>query len=182
MQRERVLHWLTEHPDAVHGDADEILSRCERAVRRHAREMMWLAAKAYAARRRGDWDAFFGAHASEAYTAREVCHDIAWGLRQHEPGFEREDAERLAGAPVKNAVGSEGWDLLLPWILELARIRGHEVWREIVAYTDRHARELIRRHHLSEDCSLNHSRCYGEVAAQIVELLERDYASRAFPH
>ena len=42
--------------------------------------------------------------------------------------------------------------------------------------------DLIREQHLSEDCSLNHSRCYGEIATGIAEMLERDFASHAFPH
>jgi hypothetical protein len=182
MKRESVLRWFAEHPEAAHDDPGEIVSRCERAVRRHTREIMWLAAKAYAAKRRLDWEQFVGAHASEAYTAREVCHEIAYGLRSHEPSFERVDAERLAGGPVKNAVDPEGWQFLLQWIIDLALEEGHEIWEEIVLYTDEHARELIRAHHLSHDCSLNRSRCYGEIASRIASLLEQDYAAHAFPH
>ncbi len=133
------------------------------------------------AERRRDWDEMLGAHASEAYVAREVCHQLAYELRRHEPSPHPGDEDHLAGGPVKGALEQEGWEFMLPWIMDLAREEEHETWEEIVRYTDHRARELIRAHHLSDDCSFDHSKCYGEIAARIASLLERDFAGHAFP-
>ena len=181
IDRRAVLAWLEEHPAALRGKPREIVERCERAVRRHAREDAWIGAKRYVEERRHDWEEELGAHASEAYVAREVCHELAFELRRHEPQVTPSDAEHLAGGPVRDALDSEGWAHLVEWILELARQEEHETWREIVRYTDHRARELIRQHHLSDDCSFDATKCYGEIAARIARLLERDYATHAFP-
>jgi hypothetical protein len=182
MERNTVLQWFEQHPDAVHGDMSEIVSRCERAVRRHAREDAWLAAKAYITHRRHEWERGIGAHASEAYAAREVCHELAYGLRHHEPRIERNDSDHLAGGPVKNAVDATGWEFLTRWILQVAREEERATWKEIVGYVDHHAPDLIRAHHLSDDCSHDHTACFGPIAARIAKLLERDCSVHAFPH
>lgn len=182
MERQAVLRWLEGHPSSVRADPREIVSRCESAVRRHAREDAWIGAKLYVEARRHDWEEGAGAHASEAHVAREVCHELAYELRHHEPTPQPDDADHLAGGPVKGAVDREGWEFLVQWILELAREEEHRTWREIVRYTDRRAREMIQEHHLSDDCSFDHSKCYGQVATRIAELLEKDYTDHAFPH
>ncbi|MDJ0849437.1 MAG: hypothetical protein QNK04_13780 [Myxococcota bacterium] len=179
--RRSVLDWLEHHPAGIRGKPSEIVDRCERAVRRHAREDAWIGAKRYVEERRHDWEEELGAHASEAYVAREVCHELAYELRRHEPSVGPGDAEHLAGGPVRDALDPEGWAVLVEWILELAREEEHQTWVEIVRYTDHRARELIRQHQLSDDCSFDHSKCYGEIATRIARLLERDYATHAFP-
>jgi hypothetical protein len=182
MDRASVLHWFEQHPDAIQGDTNEILVRCERAVRRHAREDAWLAAKAYVSRRRCAWEQAPGLHASEVYTAREVCHELADGLRDHEPGIAREDADHLAGGPVRRVVDDSGWELLTRWVLDMAREEEHATWLGIVRYTDGRAPELIRSEQLSDDCSSGGSECFGHVAARISKLIEHDYSVHAFPH
>lgn len=181
MDRTQILDWLRQHPDLVHGDADAIVERCERAVRRHAREDAWVVAKRYAAERQQAWGESPGAHASEAYVAREVCQQLAQELRSHEPAPHRGDEEHLAGGPVKAALDQEAWEYLIPWIMKIARDEEHETWSEIVRHTKRHAQELIRSHHLSSDSSFDHTRCYGDVAAQIAGILARDFSEHAFP-
>ncbi len=182
MDTKAVLEWLEQHPAVIRGNPREIVERCERAVRRHAREDAWIGAKRYVEERRHDWEQEQGAHASEAYVAREVCHELAWELRRHEPSVADGDADHLAGGPVREALDAEGWAFLVGWILELARREEHETWQQIVRYTDHRARELIRRHHLSDDCSFDHTKCYGEIATRIARLLEQDYSTHAFPH
>ena len=179
MERESVLRWLKEHPAAVHGDPAEILSRCERAVRQHAQEDAWLAARDWVERRRHEYEAGTGAHASEAYVAREVCNQLAFDLRHHEPSVAPEDADHLAGGPVRQALEPEGWEQLVAWILELARQEEHRTWREIVRYTKRRAPELIREGGLSDDCSLGGSPCFDEIAQRITAALERDFSLHA---
>jgi hypothetical protein len=73
-------------------------------------------------------------------------------------------------------------EFLTGWILEIARQQEHATWQEIVSYTDHHARELIRTHHLSDDCSHDGTECFGVIAARIARLLERDFSVHAFPH
>lgn len=181
MDRATVLEWFRQHPDVVHGDPEEIVDRCERAVRRHAREDAWLLAKRYVAERQHAWEESHGAHASEAFVAREVCRQLAQELRDHEPAPARGDEEHLAGGPVKAALEQDGWAYLIPWIMEVARDEEHRTWREIVSHTKRHAQELIRSHHLSSDTSFDHTRCYGDVASQIAGILARDFSEHAFP-
>jgi hypothetical protein len=182
MEVSEVLTWFEQHPDLVHGDVQEVLKRCERAVRRHAREAAWVAARDYVEQRRRNEKEHHGAPASEAYVARHVCHQLADELVRHEPDFESSDEEQLAGGPTKAAVESAGWEVLVPWILKMAHEEEHRTWLEIAHYTDQRARELIREHHLSEDNHFDHTKCYGEVAQEIERLLERDYLRHAFPH
>jgi hypothetical protein len=181
MNRTVVLEWLHLHPDLVHGDADAIVDRCERAVRRHAREDAWVLAMRYVAERQHAWEESRGAHASEAYVAREVCGQLAQELRNHEPAPHRGDEDHLAGGPVRAALEQPAWEYLIPWIMEVARDQEHETWGEIVRHTKRHARELIRSHHLSSDTDFDHTRCYGDVAAQIAGILAHDFSEHAFP-
>jgi hypothetical protein len=182
MDREEVLQWFEKHPGAIEGDLGEFVSRCESAVRRHAREEAWLAARDYVEARRHEQERSSGARASEAYVAQEVCHQLAYELRRHEPVPRAEDVDRLAGGPNRRAVSSEAWHVLIPWIVEVARKQEHETWLEIVRYTDKRARELIRQHHLSSECDFDHTQCYGTVATRIERLLERDFVAHAFPH
>ncbi len=182
MDRAEILHWLEEHPAAVHGSPGEILERCERAVRRHAAEDAWLAAKSWVERRRRDFEGHgWGNHASEAFVAREVCHQLAWELRRHEPEVALGSEEQLAGGPVRESLAPEGWAVLSRWVLELARQQEHATWREVVRFTDRRARTLVREHQLSHDTSLEGARHYPEIAADVAGLLARDYSVRAHP-
>jgi hypothetical protein len=45
MDRNEVEVWFRKNPPVTRVDVQELLDRCERAVRRHAREDAWLAAK-----------------------------------------------------------------------------------------------------------------------------------------
>ena len=182
MDRDDVLRWLMQHPSSVHADPGYVVSRCERAVRRHATEDAWLAAKRYAEMRKRQYEAEgWGNHASEAFVTEEVCHQIAYELRHREPIVERGDAERLAGKPVHDAVDGDGWELLVRWILELARDEELRTWREIVRFTDRRGRELVRQQHLSHDCGVDHARHYPEIAADVAGTLAHDYSVHAHP-
>ncbi len=182
MERDEILHWFEEHPDAVYRDASELLTTCERSVRRHAREDAWVAAKHYVERRRQAAGTTGGTHASEAYVAHEVCHQLAYELRCHEPHPGAGDEDHLAGGPVKAAIDGKGWEVLASWILEVAREEEHKTWLDITRYSDRLARELIEKHHRSDDCSFDPSECFGEVAARISQILENDFERHAFLH
>jgi hypothetical protein len=181
MDRTVVVEWLRDHPDVVHGDVEEVVSRCERAVRRHAREDAWIAAKEWVTMRQHEWEESHGAHASEAFVAREVCRQLATELQRHEPTPHPGDEEHLAGAPVKSGLEQRGWEFLIPWIMELARAEEHRAWSEVVGHTKRRARDLIRQKHLSDDTHFDQTKCYGDVAARVAGILAEDYSEHAFP-
>jgi hypothetical protein len=181
MNRATVLEWLRRHPEVVHGDPEAIVTRCERAARRHAREDAWIGAKRYVAKRQHEWEESHGGHASEAFVAREVCQQLAEALQQHETTPQPGDEDHLAGGPVKAALEQEGWEFMVPWIIEIARDEEHTTWAEIVSHTETQAKELIRSHHLSNATDFDHTRCYGDVAARIAKILARDFSEHAFP-
>jgi hypothetical protein len=182
MTRDQILAWFEEHRAALQGDPGELVERCERAVRRHAAEAAWLAAKAWAERRRHEFEAeTWGNHASDAFVAAEVCHQIAWELAHHEPQLEPDSEERLVGGPLRRSVEDDAWQALAPWIRELASAQEHATWREIVRFTHERARSLVRERHLSHDCDLDHGRHYPEIAAEVAQTLARDYSLHAFP-
>lgn len=181
MDRQQAQQWFEDHPHLVHGNVQELIARCEPTVRRHAREDAWLAAKRYVAERELEWHGDIGAHASEAYVARDVCSQLAYELKHHEPAVLKGDEEHLVGGTLKAALEPAGWDFLVRWIMDLAREEEHDTWLEIVRYTQQRARTLIAEHHLSADNRFDHTKCYGEVAPQIMEMLERDYSQHAFP-
>lgn len=181
MDRTNVLEWLRDHPKVVHGDAEALVSRCEGAVRRHAREDAWIAAKQWVTKRQHEWEESHGAHASEAFVAREVCQQLADELRHHEPSPHAGDEEHLAGGPIRAGLEQDGWEFLIPWIMQLAREEEHQAWSEVVGHTQRRAQDLIREHHLSDNTEFDHTKCYGDVAARISGILARDYSEHAFP-
>jgi len=176
MERQEVLRWLETHPALVNGIPETIVSRCESTVRRHAREDAWSTAKRFVSERRTEHKDPIGAHASEVYVAREVCHQVARDLLRHEPHYEPGDEDHLADRSVRASLDERGWTMLIPWILDVARDEEHRTWLEISRYTDRLARNLIREHHLSGETRFDDTKCYGEVAQRIESLLERDYA------
>jgi hypothetical protein len=180
MERQAVQQWFEQHPQLVHGDVRELIERCEPTVRRHAREDAWLAAKRYVVEREFEWGGI-GAHASEVYVARDVCAQLAYELKHHEPEPKEGDEDHLAGGALKAALEPAGWDFLVRWIIDVAREEEHGTWLEIVHYTQKRARTLIDEHHLSEDNRFDHTKCYGEIAPRIMAMLERDYSQHAFP-
>ena len=181
MDRTIVVEWLREHPEAAHGDVEEIVTRCEYAVRRHAREDAWIAAKEWVTKRQHEWEESHGAHASEAFVAREVCRQLASELQRHEPHPQAGDEEHLAGEPVRTGLEQSGWEFMIPWIMELARKEEHRAWSEVVGHTKRRALDLIRENHLSDDTHFDQTKCYGDVAARIAGILAQDYSEHVFP-
>jgi len=182
MGREAILRWLEGHRASLEGEPQELLERCERAVRRHATEAAWLAAKSWAERRRREFEAAaWGNHASEAFVASEVCHQLAWELAHREPVVEPGSEERLAGGPLRRRLAPRGWHVLEPWIREVAARQEHAVWSEIVRFTHRRARGFVRERRLSHDCDPERARHYPEIAAEVVGLLAREYSLHAYP-
>ena len=140
-----------------------------------------MSAKRRAAERQHQWETSHGAHASEAFVAREVCGQIADDLAHHEATPHPGDQDHLVGGGVRAALEAEAWEFMIPWIMELARDEEHRTWTQIVDYTKHRAKELIRSHHLSSDTRFDHTGCYRDVAARISGILAHDYSEHAFP-
>ncbi len=181
MDRGEVLTWLNEHPEAVHGRPEEILERCEREVSRQTGEAAWLHARAIAQQRTRDFEEQWGFHASEAFVAREVCHDLAGDLRHLEPHPRPGDEERLLGPSMLAALEPEARERLRPWLHELAEREEHRVWLEIVRFTNARGRELVQQGAMSSELDFEHTHNYAATAARVTRILEEDYAAHARP-
>jgi hypothetical protein len=181
VDRHDVEKYFLSHPPESRLDVVELLDRCERAARRHAREDAWLAAKAYALDRATRWQGEWSAPASERFVASEVCHELAYGLGHHEPTVERGAEEHLVGGPVREALSDEAWQVIREWVRELAAAEEHREWREIVRFTDRRARHLIRREGFTRDSGWDDEHRYSAIAAQVARILAQEYSVRAHP-
>ncbi len=181
MNRAEILDWLHGHPGSVHGEAEEILARCERPVRRHAAEDAWLAAKRVALERGAEWRVPYGSHASEAYVARELCHALAHELRRREPHMQHGDEDDLAGGVVIRSLEAEAWEVVRTWILELAEEERRRTWDEIVRFTDAHGRDLARERNLCSDARWDTTRSYSTVAEELLGHIAREYSLHAHP-
>jgi hypothetical protein len=181
MDRVDVERWFRDHPPESRVNVKELLDRCESAVRRHAQEDAWLAAKDYALARAREWDGEWGMPASEQRVTEEVCHEMSWELAHHEPKVEPGSAEHLVGGPVKLALSAEAWDVLRRWVLEEAAAEEHRTWGLIVKFTDRHARDIIRRERFNLDSGWDARHQYSTIAAHVAQILAREYSLRAHP-
>ena len=180
MDRAQILTWLHEHPDAVHGDADALVERCEVEVKRHAREDAWLSAKAYAERKAHAWKESWGFHASDEYVAREACLHMSRALRTHEPHFKHGDEEHLAGESNLSAFESDGRERLEEYVLELAESEKHRIWREIVRFTKHEAKLLARSGAYSNDLhDWEANSNYMTRAALIAQLLADEFEAHS---
>jgi hypothetical protein len=181
MDRQDVLRWLEEHPESVRGDPAEIVGRCERAVRRHAREDAWLAARDYVEDRAHEWEEQWSPPASEDFVAREVCPQLAYELRRHEPHVEEADGEHLAGGPVVSSLSPAAWRVVREWVLALAEREEHAAWEGIVRFTGKRAADLIRERHLTRETDWDRDHRYKVIAAHVAEMLAHDYSMQAHP-
>jgi len=181
MERTDVEKWFRDNPPTTRVNVKELLDRCESAVRRHAEEDAWLAAKNYALGRAREWKREWSPPASEQFVTREVCHELSWELAHHEPAIEDGDEEHLAGGPIRDALLPDAWDVIRRWVLELAAAEEHRAWAEIVKFTDHRAGEIIRRQGFTRDAGWDPGHRYSAIAAQVAEILAHEYSLRAHP-
>lgn len=181
MDRTELERWFRDHPPESRVDLKELLDRCEAAARRHAREDAWLAAKRWALGRARRWEGEWSPPASEHFVAIEVCHEMAWELAHHEPVVQESDGEHLAGGPVLEALSPEAWEKIRSWVVELAAAEEHATWSQVVRFTDRRARSLIREEGLTRDVGWDADHRYSAIAAHVARLLAHDYSLRAHP-
>jgi hypothetical protein len=181
MDRTEIEAWFRKNPPETRVDVEEMLDRCESAVRRHAREDAWLAAKRYAEERARQWHGGWSPPASEVFVTTEVCHELAWELRHNEPAVEDGAEEHLAGGPVREALPDEAWEMIRRWIHDLAAREEHTTWSEIVRYTNRRAGDIIRRQGFTRETGWDEGHRYSEIASHVAQILAHEYSLRAHP-
>jgi hypothetical protein len=181
MERADVERWFRQHPPESRVNVSELLDRCESAVRRHAREDAWLAAKDYALARAHDWEGEWGMPASEQRAAEEACRELSWELAHHEPQVLPGSEEHLVGGSVRMALSPEAWEMLRRWVLEQAAAEEHRTWLEIVKFTDHRARDIVRREHFTLDSGWDDAHQFPTIAAHVAQILAHEYSLRAHP-
>ena len=181
MERVDIENWFRVHPPASRVEVKELLDRCESAVRRHAQEDAWLAARNYALQRAREWEGEFGLPASEQFVTREVCHELSRELAHHEPVVEPGAEDRLVGGTVRQALAPDEWEMIRAWVREQASAEEHRTWMEIVRFTQRRAGEIIQREHYTPDPIWDTAHFYPTIAAHVAQILSHDYSLRAHP-
>ena len=96
MKRSEVLDWLIQHTEHIHDIPEQVLSRCDTEVRKHAQEDAWLHARDIAEEHNQHWRHSWGARASETFVAREICRGLADEFKRNEP-IPAEGARRAEG-------------------------------------------------------------------------------------
>jgi hypothetical protein len=175
MNRAEVLRWLEEHPAQVHDLPRELVDRCEGAVREHAAEDAWQAARAYVEGRMHEQEHVFGGVSSEAYVAKEITAALARELVRHEPSVEAGAEVHLAGEEILGALEPEAREKVIEWVCQLAREVEHQVWAEIVRFTKQEGKSLAHSHEVSDDVRWEAAGNYPKKVAHIAQLVLRDY-------
>ena len=179
LSHDAVVGWFHDHPDAVRGDADRLVSRAEAAVRQHVWEDAWREARDYIEQRMHEYERSWGFHASDAYVALEVCPKLARSLRTHERHVEPGDEAHLVGERLLSMFDEEGKRLLGEWALQLGEQEHHKVWEDIIRHTRKRGRELVRAGRLSSDLDWETTANFAAKAAMIAALLVAEYDARA---
>ncbi|MBW2494272.1 MAG: hypothetical protein JRE43_05940 [Deltaproteobacteria bacterium] len=182
MERSEVLDWLTQHTEYVHDIPEQLLSRCEREVKQHAQEDAWLHARDIAQQHSHDWRHFWGAHASEAYIAREACRDLAEEFKHNVPAPLEGHESDFVDDDVLSALDPEARSVLFEYVHDLALGEERRAWKQITRFTRKRGRKLAREEHLSSNLSFEGTNVYSETAIRVMEILARDFQRRAHAH
>jgi hypothetical protein len=151
--------------------------RCEREVRSHAAEDAWQRARSIAEAHLPHWEAGLGSPASDAFVAREVCHQLARELRRREP--EAASEARRVCEEVLRGLDPSARERLRGWIFDLAKREEHRAWLEVVEFTDHLARDLIRGGEVTEELRWDFDHSYNRTAERITRILIREYEVHA---
>ena len=175
MNHDQIVQWLESHREQVDGAPADLVASCEHEVRQHAAENAWKAAEAYVEGRMHQWEQQWGQHATESAVAREVCGLLAGDLRRHEPSVVEGDEARLAGDELLARLEPEARERVGEWVLELAQQVEHRIWKEIVRFTRKDGRSMVKEGRVSSDESWKATENYAHKAAHIAQLLLEDY-------
>ena len=177
--RTKVLDWLYHHPSAVHGDAAVIIARAEREARRRAREGAWAEARDTLQRYGRRWETRWSAHASDEFVLREVLPNLARVLSQNEKHVKPGDHLELVGQELMGLLEPEALEAISEWAVEVGEREHHRIWQEIIEYTRKRGRELMRDGKLPVDEGSGGASHFTAKAAQIARLLSREFDSRS---
>ena len=180
MERLELENWLIHHPDSIHSDPDTLLDECEREIRDHAQRDAWVQAKEIAEQNLRRFEhGFVGYPASDTFVTREVCREIARELKHHEPIPDDQDAQAWLSEMLLDSLDPEARRMFLDWLRDLARAEEHLAWLEIVRFTSRRARGLIREGHMTDQCDWDLDHTYPIVAASVVKMLIAEFQTHA---
>jgi hypothetical protein len=183
MERNEVLEWLHDHPQEVKESPEDVVTRCEEAVHEHVLAETWHHACELARQRERYWlEDGGGAHASEAFVAREICGKLATELRRLEPVPEARDVGSYVDARALAQLGAGGRSLMLRYVLDLARREEHQTWCQVMDFTREKGQELARRRTFSKELDFDRTHGYAETAARVMHILAEDFARHAPPH
>ena len=179
MKRSEVLDWLIQHTEHIHDIPEQVLSRCETEVRKHAQEDAWLHARDIAEEHNQHWRHSWGAHASETFVAREICRGLADEFKRNEPIPAEGHESAFVDEDVLGVLDPEARTIILEYVHDLARGEEHRAWKEIMRFTRKRGRTLAREEHLSSDRSFEGTHAYSETAARVMGILARDFQHHA---
>ncbi len=182
MERNQVLEWLYDHPREVKESPEDLVTRCEEAVHEHVLAETWRHACELARQRERSWlEDGGGAHASEAFVAREICGKLAMELRRLEPIPQARDLGSYVDARTLAPLGAGGRSLMLRYVLDLARREEHQAWLRVVDFTREKGKALARQRTFSKQLDFERTHGYAETAARVMHLLADDFEKHAHP-
>ena len=176
---DRILDWFHDHDDAVRGDPDRLIARAELAVREHADDDAWREARDYIEAKMHQWERGWGFHASDAYVALEVCPQLARQLRAHERHVQQGDEEHLVGRRLLAMFDPRGREVLREWALEVGEREHHRAWEEVVRYTRRRGRELVRSGRMPRNMDWESNENFAAKAATVASILAEEFDVRS---
>jgi hypothetical protein len=179
MKRTEIESWLAVHPESIHAPARGLLDRCESEIREHAEELAWTHARQVAEQSLHRFERGFGLPASEVFVTREVCHEIARELRRHEPHVDRRMESEWVSLAVLEALDPSARRMLRDWLFDVAEQEEHRTWLEIVAFTHKVARALIREARMTRTLDWDFDRSYPRLAARVTEMLIHEFEAHA---
>lgn len=179
MERSEVLDWLTRHSEHVHDVPEQVLSRCEAEVKKHAQEDAWLHARDIAEEHNRHWRHAWGAYASEIYVAREVCRGLADEFKHNEPVPVEGQESAFVDEDVLGVLDPEARGVILDYVHDLARGEEHQAWEDVVRFTRNRSQTLPREEHLSSDVKFDGTHEYSETAVRVMGILAHDFQNHA---
>jgi hypothetical protein len=83
---------------------------------------------------------------------------------------------------VLSVLDPEARTIIFEYVHDLALGEERRVWKEIVRFTRKRGRTLVREEHLSSDLSFDGTNVYSETAVRVMGILARDFQRHARAH
>ena len=181
MERRELENWISHHPDAIHSESKMLLDRGEHDAHDHAHRDAWAHAIEIAEKSLRGFQGSAGYPASDAFVAREICHELARELKRHEPTPENPTSRETewVSRAILDSIEPEAQSLFVDWVHEMAAKEEHSTWLEIVQFTDHKAQDLIREAHMSNQADWDLDHRYSLVASRVLRMLITEFERRA---